>query len=199
MKRQHQRWRLFIDRPIQGALLLRALAYWAVCLLTQQLIVFLFVVITSSSDDFQVNGARVLWHIQVSMAASLAILPMILLDALKLSHRWVGPIFRLRATLHALTHGEGVAPIQFREGDFWHDLARDMNVVTAELHRHRAGERQKGPAANSPISPVALPAANTQAAACCVSTPGSSSPAAGVLGSYPGHSDLTAPSPSVPI
>jgi hypothetical protein len=140
MKPQHQRWQLFVDRPIQGALLIRAAVYWAVCLLTQQLIVFLFVVATSWSDDFQTNGSRLLWHVQVSTVASLAILPIILLDVLKLSHRWVGPVFRLRATLKSLTLGEPVPPIRFRERDFWQDLARDMNVITAELNRLRADQ-----------------------------------------------------------
>jgi hypothetical protein len=159
MKPQQQRWQIFVDRPIQGALLFRALVYWAVCLMTQQLIVFLFVLLTSSSDNLHANGARVLWYIQVSLVASLAILPMILLDILKLSHRWVGPIFRLRASLHALSLGEPVPPIQFRDGDFWQELARDVNALTAELNRHRADDR------NDSRATEALPSTNAQATA----------------------------------
>ena len=162
MKPQHQRSQVFIDRPIQGALLLRAVVYWAVCLLTQQLIVFLFVLVTSSADNFHANGAQVWWHIQLSILAALAILPMMLLDILKLSHRWVGPIFRLRAALHALTLGEPVPPIRFREGDFWQDLARDINVVTAELNRHRADQPKENLATES------LPSTNAHEA-CCAS------------------------------
>src|SRR5262249_31329705 len=150
----------FIDRHIQGTLLLRALAYWAVCLIMQQLIVFLFVLVTSSSDDVHINGARVLWYIQVSILASLAILPLIVLDILKLSHRWVGPIFRLRASLRALTLGKPVSPIRFRKGDFWQDLARDVNVVTAELNRYRAAARNDDFAATSPLAPSANEAPN---------------------------------------
>ncbi len=142
MKPQHQRWQIFIDRRVQGTLVLHTLAYWAVCLLMQQLVVFLFVLATSSSDSVHINGTRVLWHIQVSIVASLAIMPLIVLDIVKLSHRWVGPIFRLRTSLRALSLGEPVPPVRFREGDFWQDLALDLNVVTAELNRHRASQRK---------------------------------------------------------
>ena len=191
MNPQHQRWQLFVDRPIQGALLIRAAVYWAVCLLTQQLIVFLFVVATSWSDDFQTNGARLLWHVQVSTVASLAILPVILLDVLKLSHRWVGPVFRLRATLHSLTLGEPVPPIRFREGDFWQDLARDMNVVTAELNRLRANQ----PDDNLPTEE--LPPIDEN-------EPGNSSHqevgnAPAVFAPFPGHSGAAAAPSSMPI
>ena len=116
--------------------------YCAVCLLIQQLIVFLYVIVTSPLDNVHANVARVLWHIQLSALASLAVLPIILLDVLRLSHRWVGPVFRLRATLHSLTLGEPVPPIRFRDGDFWQDLARDVNVLTADLNRLRSNQPQ---------------------------------------------------------
>jgi hypothetical protein len=137
MNYQNPRWRVFVDRPVQGTLLFRAVAYWAMSLITQQLIVFLFVLATSSSDDLGAKGARLWWYAQLSVVAALAILPLILFDILTLSHRWVGPIFRLRASVHALSLGEVVPPIRFREGDFWQDLARDINVVTAELNCYR--------------------------------------------------------------
>jgi len=158
MSNQHPRWNIFVDRPIQGALLLRALMYWAVSLLVQQLIVFLFVLLTSSAADFSTNGARVFWHIQVSLIASLAILPIMLLDILKLSHRWVGPLFRLRGSLHELSLGQPVPPIRFRDGDFWQDLARDMNVVTAELNRLRSKSQKDDLDSASPLSPNDLAA-----------------------------------------
>ena len=42
MEHQQKRRRIFVDRRIQGALLLRAALYWAVSLMTQLLIVFLY-------------------------------------------------------------------------------------------------------------------------------------------------------------
>ena len=48
MTLRHQRRRLFIDRPLQLAVLGRALMYWAVCLLAQLLMVFFFSFVMSS-------------------------------------------------------------------------------------------------------------------------------------------------------
>lgn len=135
MTNSNQRRSLFIDRPVQVALLLRAMLYWAVCLMAQLLIVFFFAIVTSSQDDFSANGPQLWWHLQLSILAAAVLLPVLLLDLLKLSHRWVGPIFRLRTSLHALSRGERVPPIRFRDGDFWQELAGDLNVVSAELGR----------------------------------------------------------------
>lgn len=135
MTNSNLRRSLFIDRPVQVTLLLRAMLYWAVCLMAQLLMVFFFAIVTSSQDDFSANGPQLWWHLQLSIIAAAVLLPVLLLDLLKLSHRWVGPISRLRTTLHALSRGERVRPVRFRDGDFWQELAGDLNVVAAELDR----------------------------------------------------------------
>jgi hypothetical protein len=144
-----KRQRLFIDGPIQSALLLRATMYWGVCLIVQVLMVVLFAVLTSSPDSFYANVENLWRHLQLSVVAAILVLPMMLFDIVKLSHRWVGPVFRLRSSLHALSRGEPVTPIRFREGDFWQELAGDFNVVASELKKHR-GEGRRGAAADEP-------------------------------------------------
>jgi len=138
MGHSNKRWRLFIDRPIQSALLARVLLYWTVSLMTQVLMVVFFAVISSSPDDFYVRGQQLWSHLQLAIIASALVLPLILLDVLRLSHRWVGPIFRLRSALHALSRGERVPPIRLRDGDFWQELAGDFNVVADQLTRQKA-------------------------------------------------------------
>jgi hypothetical protein len=137
MNRKHQRRQIFIDRPIQVALLFRAVQYWAVCLIAQLMLVFFFAIVSMSADEFYANGPQLWWHLQLSVLASAVILPVMLLDLLKLSHRWVGPVFRLRKCLHALSRRESVPPLRFRDGDFWQELAGDLNAVATELHRQR--------------------------------------------------------------
>ena len=137
MNSHQQRRRIFIDRPLQVAVLFRAFLYWAVCLLAQLLMAFFLATVTSTGDDFSTKGPQLWWHLQISLFAAVVLLPIVLLDILKLSHRWAGPIFRLRTCLHALGRGESVPPIRFRDRDFWQELAGDFNVVAAELHRRR--------------------------------------------------------------
>jgi hypothetical protein len=137
MGHRSQRRRLFIDRPVQGTLLIRAVFYWMVMVLSQILMV-LFVALATSPADFFASGQQLWWHLQLMAFASALMLPAILIDFLRLSHRWVGPVFRLRTSMQALSRGETVPAIRFREGDFWQELAGDFNVVSDELSRFRA-------------------------------------------------------------
>ena len=138
MTKPYKRRKIFIDRPLQLAVLGRATLYWAMCTMTQILMVLFFGIITSSKNDFPALSPDVRWHLQVTLIASAVLLPILLLDILKLSHRWVGPVFRLRNSLRSLGRGEAVSEVKFRDLDFWQDLAVELNTVSAELERLRA-------------------------------------------------------------
>jgi nitrogen fixation/metabolism regulation signal transduction histidine kinase len=139
-KTSYKRRRILIDMPIQVALLLRATLYWIVCVLTQVFIINIVSIVASNSAEpnaFTVPAVQMRWLLQLVVVASVLILPAILYDVVRLSHRWVGPIYRLRTALQALSRGETVPPISFRAGDFWQELAGDFNVVADELKRRR--------------------------------------------------------------
>jgi len=138
MTQINQRRRQFIDRPVQGMLLLRASYYWALTLATQIAVMILLTLTASPPGESYVAGARFRLYLRLMAVASVIILPVILLDLVRLSHRWVGPIYRIRTALNALSRGETVPPIRFRDGDCWQELAGDFNVVAAELNRLRA-------------------------------------------------------------
>lgn len=140
MSRNYQRRRLFIDRPLQTAVLLRTGLYWAMVTVAQMLMTVFFGIVTSSQSDFPTLHPQVLWHLQITLFVSLALLPIVLWDVLKLSHRWVGPIFRLRAALRTLGRGEQCEEVRFRDRDFWQDLAVDLNAVAAEIERARTAQ-----------------------------------------------------------
>lgn len=48
-------------------------------------------------------------------------------------HRVAGPVFRFRKTLLSLNRGEMPDEIRLREGDFFHEMAYDLNVVVKRL------------------------------------------------------------------
>lgn len=117
--------------------MVRAFSYWTICTVAQLVMVVFFAIATSPQGDFIANGPMLLWHLQISFIASVVLLPIILWDILKLSHRWVGPIARLRMSLQSLSKGQSLAPVRFRNHDFWQDLAEDLNGVAAQLDRLR--------------------------------------------------------------
>lgn len=136
-KKTYKRRKLFIDQPLQLAVLLRTALYWAMCTMAQVLMVLFFGIISSSQNDFPSLHPQVIWHLQITLLASIAMLPILLRDVLKLSHRWVGPVFRLRTAMRKLSRGEAVEELRFRDRDFWPELAEDFTAVAAELQQAR--------------------------------------------------------------
>lgn len=48
-------------------------------------------------------------------------------------HRVAGPVYRFRQTLLKVNRGEMPNDIKLREGDFFHDMAHDINVILKRL------------------------------------------------------------------
>jgi uncharacterized integral membrane protein len=72
---------------------MRVALYWTVCVLTQVLaLLFVSVMAAMSADPnaFTVPALQLRWPLQLVVFASALVLPVILFDVLRLSHRWVG-------------------------------------------------------------------------------------------------------------
>ena len=128
------RKQLFVDPKVQGALVLRVVLYWIVCLVTITLMLLCWKMLVTPRvlythfDD--------LWfHHGPAVIASFLLLPLIILDIVRLSNRFAGPMLRLRRSMRALAQGERVQPIHFRQGDFWQDFADEFNTLAARLQQ----------------------------------------------------------------
>ena len=134
------RKKLFVDRNLQGALLKRIVMYWAFCLL---FVTVPLLIGKSFTEPDQILAVKLVsvwslhWPVFLTM---LLLLPFVLYDALKLSNRFAGPLFRLRREMGRLANGDDVAPIKFRDHDFLQDLADRFNMVVDRLE---TAERQK--------------------------------------------------------
>jgi hypothetical protein len=133
-----KRKQLFVDAKVQGALLVRAVWYWVVCVLAAALILLNWRMITGPVRPFFSRFDELWFHFGPVFLASLLLLPIIAFDSVRLSNRFVGPILRIRRTLRALARGEQVKPIKLRDNDFWHELADEVNAVAERLQRVEA-------------------------------------------------------------
>lgn len=61
------------------------------------------------------------------LLVSLSLAPVFIWDAIKLSHRFAGPIVRVRRVLAQFADGQDFKAVEFRDGDFWKSLASDLN------------------------------------------------------------------------
>jgi hypothetical protein len=120
---------LFVDPKVQGALIVRVVLYWAVCLIGITLMLLAWQTITGP-PELLYSRLRELWFSYgPALIASLILLPLVIVDIVRMSNRFVGPLVRLRRSMRELARGEQVRAIAFRDGDFWLDFADEFNAL----------------------------------------------------------------------
>ena len=141
----------YVDTKVQGALLGRTAIYWCFCVVAIMVIQIAWRVITEPAQSF---AAHLVWfwtYNAPAMLASCLLLPILMIDTLRLSNRFAGPMIRLRRAMVRLADGERVEPVNFRDNDFWKSFADDFNRVLARLQC----ERQEAEARQVPAQRVA--------------------------------------------
>jgi hypothetical protein len=141
-----RRTKHFIDSNVQGALARRIIFHWVMFLSVASFVAFVLQVL---SNPFRPIGEHVqdLWWSQGPfLLVTFFLLPVFIVDSIKLSHRFAGPIFSLRRTIRAVAQGETPQRLKFRRRDFWHDLAEDYNAMLVRLGalEEQAGDETQG-------------------------------------------------------
>ena len=116
------------DRTVQGILLLHVAGHWLLFLFAAAGLVLFIEILSGNPHDAWKNMAN---RHGPSVLAILVLAPLFLRDLCKLTNRVAGPMVCMRRALRGLADGREVAPIQFRERDFWKDMATDFNRVLA--------------------------------------------------------------------
>ena len=137
----------YVDSDVQGSLLRRIVAHW---------LVFFFVVAFSTITlqallgdpglpltTRLANEAREFLLIGIIIAV---LFPAFLLDTIRFSNRFVGPISRLRRQMRELGETGETPVLRFRDNDFWMELAEEFNAVRARVvAREHLSENSGGP------------------------------------------------------
>ncbi len=61
------------------------------------------------------------------------LLPLVIFDIVRLSNRFAGPIYRLRKHLSELSQDSQTSPLNFRDDDYWQQLAEPINLLQQKL------------------------------------------------------------------
>jgi len=120
----------FVDKTVQGSLIRRIFLHW---------VVFFFVTAIAVLSLKTLMGEPSLpiserLSLEVAEFAYLgivfvAIFPAFMLDTVRFSNRFVGPIARLRRHLNELGQNGETQDIKFRDNDFWQAIAGEFNLV----------------------------------------------------------------------
>ena len=123
----------FVDRKVQGALVIRTAIYWMFCLFSMSLMLICWNACTGPAKPFAEHVADLYLRYGPALLASFMVMPVAAMDVVRLSNRFVGPVVRIRGALNELAAGRPVEPIQLRDDDYWRDLVGDLNEVAKRL------------------------------------------------------------------
>ena len=133
-----------MDSGVQWAIVRHSLTYW----LGQTVVAALYITLLESllellRDDIKPRSEhwQTIWSLVSPLFVSLMILlPLFIYSSFGLSNRFVGPVKRLRRVLRELAQGRPFSPVKFREGDYWQELAEELNQAVAALSKQRSAD-----------------------------------------------------------
>lgn len=141
---KHPRKKYFVDPQVQGALILRIVGYWTASFITVICMLLTWSILSSgSSSNFGERFSEMWDQFKLPLLAGILLLPLLVYDLVRMTNRFVGPLYRLRREMQILADGESPMRIQFRSDDFWQDIALDFNTIANRiecLERQARGE-----------------------------------------------------------
>lgn len=152
MSKHPSRRQWYVDSNVQRDLILRFVYYWAASMLFLTLPIALVNCVLHPNLSFLTHATNVfLIHWPVLVTLSMMV-PFLVNDITRFSNRFAGPVYRLRRELKRFADTGEMAEIQFRDGDFWPDLADGINFLSArvkELERQLADSNRETSAASA--------------------------------------------------
>jgi len=129
-----QRQRIWVDE-FQTRLTMRIGAYLALFLVVLINFLFAWRLAAEGVGDLGDQFVRMLRDYLPVGVCLLLLVPVIAWDAIRFTHRLVGPMVRFRNTMQTIAEGEAVRPIRLRQGDYLTDLRDDFNHMLESLQR----------------------------------------------------------------
>ncbi len=135
-----KRTQILVDPKVQWAIARRIVLHWCCFVIGLVTVNVMLRMMFTISDESLAESLRRALVAQMSLVVvMLTMLPMFLLDTMKLSNRFAGPMYRIRTALVKIPGGGPMAPLKFRTGDFWQEVAEDFNLV---VRQHEALRRR---------------------------------------------------------
>jgi len=127
-KAPRQRKKTVIDREVQYGVASKVALHWAVFFFCNFLCLGIWVVLFELPEGTwsEIFGTSFERFFPV-LVISVVLMPIFVLDTLKLTNRFAGPISRLRTELKNAGQGRPVNRLHFRTNDYWLEIAEDFN------------------------------------------------------------------------
>ncbi|MDA1049900.1 MAG: hypothetical protein O3C40_05405 [Planctomycetota bacterium] len=130
-----RRRQIFADRKIQGTLLAHTAIYWFYCLFSVTLIAVCWIIFTKQPESSAELFTQLWLNCGPALLGSVLLLPLVLLDCLRLSSRFAGPMVRMQRVMRELAAGQTPPAFALRPGDYWTEFAENLNTVMERLRQ----------------------------------------------------------------
>ena len=128
-----KRTKRFIDASVQGSLARRIIFHWLLFLLVASLAAFILQALSNPFRPLSAHVRDIWWTHGPFLLVLFFLLPVFVVDSIKLSHRFAGPIYSLRRAIRDVAQGKPARKLKFRRHDFWQDVADDYNAMLLRL------------------------------------------------------------------
>jgi hypothetical protein len=129
-----KRTQVWID-GFQSKLFIRVLAYWLIYQISLWNFLFVWRMLQEGPGDLADQFGRFFLDNYPMLICFIVIVPCFALDAVRFAHRLVGPLYRFRKTMQAVTAREPVRLIKLREGDYLLEMRDDLNAMLTYLQQ----------------------------------------------------------------
>ncbi len=123
----------YVDPQVQGALVRRLVIHWVSYVSVAAAVAFCLQVLSNPVQPLGEHIRNAWWTHGLFLLVLVFLLPVFVLDSIKLSNRFAGPIYRLRRTIHNIAQGDPPPRLKFRDFDFWQGMAQDFNLMIDRL------------------------------------------------------------------
>lgn len=119
----------------QTRLLMRIGLYWLLFFITLMNLLFVWRLLNEGPGDLLEQYVRFLADTAPALICLAVLMPVLAWDAVKFSHRLLGPLYRFRKTVQSIADGESVRPIKLRKADYLGEFRDDFNRMLESLQK----------------------------------------------------------------
>ncbi|WP_236618432.1 hypothetical protein [Rhodopirellula europaea] len=127
---QKDRSTTVVDRTVQYGVVKKIALHWIVLFVCNSVALLLWLRLFEQPDlSWQHSFEDCVRRFLPFFLISIALIPAFVLDTLKLTNRFAGPIMRLRTEILNAAEGRPVKRLSFRTNDFWKEVADSFNSM----------------------------------------------------------------------
>lgn len=130
----------YIDPAVQKSLVHRLIIHWLAFFVISLFLAFCLQFFNDPFRSFPEHFSELWWKHGFVFLVMFLLMPVFAIDAIRVSNRFAGPVSRLRKTIQELAQGNEPQPLEFRENDFWRNLAEEFNGMVEKLRNSERAE-----------------------------------------------------------